>query len=119
MVGIRYPDDVQGARGKGLRRPCWSCARNQVARAKSDTDPTGQPIMLRPCRGSTNSNDFYIKGTNGAAAVVKITINKTFCVNGATTSGDPRRVDVSVETPGSSPSTNRTTFLYTGIVPPG
>jgi uncharacterized protein (TIGR02598 family) len=94
-------------------------AYNQVARANSDTDPTGQPIMLRPFRGSTNSNDFYIKGTNGAAAVVKITINKTFCVNGATTSGDPRRVDVSVETPGSSPSTNRTTFLYTGIVPPG
>jgi uncharacterized protein (TIGR02598 family) len=96
-------------------------AYNQVPRTNSDTDPTGQTVMLRPYAGSLGGPpNWYTRGTNGAVAMVKITINKTFCINGTNaTSGDPRRVDVSVETPGSAPSTNRTTFLYTGIVPPG
>jgi len=96
-------------------------AYNQVPRTNNDTDPTGQPVMLRPYAGSLGGPpNWYTTGTNGAVAMVKITINKTFCINGTNgTSGDPRRVDVSVETPGSAPSTNRTTFLYTGIVPPG
>ena len=92
-------------------------AYNQVPRTNNDTDPTGEPLMLRPS-GILTQNQ-YATGSNGAVAVVKITINKTFCINGASSSGDPRRVDVSVETPGSAPATNRTTFLYTGIVPPG
>jgi hypothetical protein len=95
-------------------------AYNQVPRVNSDTDPTGQTVMLRPFAGSLGGPpNWYTTGTNGALAMVKITINKTFCVNGTNASGDPRRVDVSVETPGSASSTNRTTFLYTGIVPPG
>jgi hypothetical protein len=92
-------------------------AYNQVPRTNNDTDPTGEPLMLRP--SGILTKDQYDKGSNGAVAMVKITINKTFCINGTNASGDPRRVDVSVETPGSVPSTNRTTFLYTGIVPPG
>ena len=95
-------------------------AYNQVARTNNDTDPTGQPVMLRPFAGARGgAPGWYDKGTNGAVAVAKITVSKTFCINGTNASGDCRRVDVSVETPGSVPSTNRTTFFYTGIVPPG
>jgi len=94
-------------------------AYNQIPRTSNSTDPTGQPIMMRPTSYSTNAADFYNSGSNGLSAVVKVTAAPYFRINGAGASSNPMRIDVSVETPGNVSNTNRSQFLFTGGTPPG
>jgi len=95
-------------------------AYNQIPRTSNDTDPSGQPIMLRPCawvQGAAPS--WYTSGSNGLTALVQITATPCFRINGAGASSNPMRVDISVETPGTVPLKNRSQFLFTGGTPPG
>ena len=96
-------------------------AYNQILRTSNDTDPSGQPIMLRPSIGVLQGTDpaWYTSGSNGLSMLVKVTVTPCFRVNGAGASGDPKRVDVSIETPGNVPLKNRSQFLFTGGTPPG
>jgi len=94
-------------------------AYKQELNQTNDTDPSGQPIMMRPTSYSTNPQTFYTSGSNGLSAVVKVTVQPCFRINGAGASGDPKRVDVSVESPGDASATNRFQFLFTGGTPPG
>ena len=94
-------------------------AYNQIPRTSNDTDPTGQPIMMRPTSYSMNPADFYNPGSNGLSAVVKVTAAPCFRINGSGASSNPMRIDVSVETPGNVTNKNRSQFLFTGGTPPG
>jgi len=96
-------------------------AYNQILRTSNDTDPSGQPIMLRPSIGVLQGTDpaWYTSGSNGLSMLVKVTVTPCFRVNGAGASGDPKRVDVSVESPGDASATNRSQSLFTGGTPPG
>jgi len=87
--------------------------------ASSDTDPNN-PLMMRPYTYSyTEDNatapDWYNGGTNGAFALVKVTISPTLPSDSGGNSS-PRRIDMSVETPGSANVSNRTCYLFTGAV---
>ena len=94
-------------------------AYNQIRRTNNDTDSSGQPIMLRPCAGVAGTVPaWYSSGSNGLSMLVKVTVTPCFRVNGAGASGGPKRVDVSVESPGDASSTNRSQFLFTGGTPP-
>jgi len=96
-------------------------AYNQIPRINNDTDPSGQPIMLRPCASSIADTppNWYTSGSNGLVMLVKVTITPTFRIINQNTISDPRRVDVSVESPGDASATNRSQFLFTGATPPG
>jgi len=87
--------------------------------ANNDTD-TSNPLMMRPYTNSYTTNnatapDWYNRGTNGAFALVKVTISPTL-LSDTDGSGSPRRIDMSVETPGSANVSNRTCYLFTGAV---
>ena len=87
--------------------------------ASSDTD-TNNPLMMRPYTYSYTPNsatapDWYNGGTNGAFALVKVTISPTLPSDSGGDSS-PRRIDMSVETPGSANVSNRTCYLFTGAV---
>ena len=87
--------------------------------ANNDTD-TSNPLMMRPYTNSYTTNnatapDWYNRGTNGAFALVKVTISPTL-LSDTDGSGSPRRIDMSVETPGSANVSNRTCHLFTGAV---
>ena len=87
--------------------------------ANSDTD-TNNPLMMRPYTNSyiTNSAtapNWYNDGTNGAFALVKVTISPTL-LSDTDGSGSPRRIDMSIETPGNANVSNRTCYLFTGAV---
>ena len=95
-------------------------AYNQIPRINNDTDSSGQPIMLRPCAGVEGTVPaWYSSGSNGLSMLAKVTVTPCFRVNGANASGDPKRVDVSVESPGDASATNRSQVLFTGATPPG
>ena len=95
-------------------------AYNQIPRINNDTDPSGQPIMLRPCAGVNGSVPaWYTSGSNGLVMLVKVTITPTFRIINQDSTGDPKRVDVSIESPGDASATNRSQFLFTGATPPG
>jgi type II secretory pathway pseudopilin PulG len=95
-------------------------AYNQIPRTSNDTDPSGQPIMLRPCAGvQGNAPGWYNSGSNGLTALVKVTATPCFRINGSGASSNPMRIDVSVETPGNVTNKNRSQFLFTGGTPPG
>ena len=95
-------------------------AYNQIPRTSNDTDPSGQPIMLRPCAGVQGTAPaWYTSGSNGLTALVKVTATPCFRINGASASSNPMRIDVSVETPGNVAQKNRSQFLFTGGTPPG
>jgi len=87
---------------------------------RTDTDPTNQPIMLRPSVGTTTIPGWYdgSKPSNGLAAVVKVTFVPTFSITTLNATTGVLRVDVSIETPGSAKPENRTVRLYTGAVVP-
>jgi uncharacterized protein (TIGR02598 family) len=93
-------------------------AYNALQRA--DTDPTSQPIMLRPSAGTTNTVGWYdgSNPSNGLAAVAKVTFVPTFSITTLNATSGVIRVDVSIETPGSAKPENRTVRLYTGAVVP-
>ena len=85
--------------------------------ANNDTD-TNNPLMLRPYlheyTTDTDANpNWYRNGTNGAFALVKVTISPTLPSDSGN-SGSPRRIDISVETPGTANVSNRACFLFTG-----
>ena len=85
--------------------------------ANNDTDPNN-PLIMRPYRYSTDSataDDWYKSGLNGAFALVKVTISPTL-LSDTDGDGSPRRIDMSVETPGSANVSNRTCYLFTGAV---
>jgi hypothetical protein len=87
--------------------------------ANNDTDPNN-PLIMRPYTYSYTTNvatapDWYNRGTNGAFALVKVTISPTL-QSDTDGSGSPRRIDMSVETPGSANVSNRTCYLFTGAV---
>jgi len=89
------------------------------AGSNNDTD-TNNPLMLRPYLGEYTTNtdanpNWYRSGTNGAFALVKVTISPTL-LSDTDGSGSPRRIDMSVETPGSANVSNRTCYLFTGAV---
>ncbi|NCY22348.1 hypothetical protein EBX31_10395 [bacterium] len=93
-------------------------AYNLLARTNSDTDPTKAAELLRPCAYSSNSVPaWYTGGSNGLFALAKITISPTCRFNGSASS-QPSRVDISIETPGSAKASNRTQYLFTGVVRP-
>jgi Tfp pilus assembly protein PilV len=87
-------------------------AYDQVSR----TDSAGTPIILRPRDFSVNAADFYNQGaTNGAILVVRVIIEKTF-VPDAGSRSNPQKIEVSVESPGSAKATNRTQWVFQGVI---
>jgi len=85
----------------------------------NDTD-TNNPAMLRPSTGlyTPTAPKWYSDGSNGATMLVKVTFSPTIMLGSATSTSTPKRVDVSVETPGSANISNRTCYLFTGAVRP-
>lgn len=87
----------------------------------NDTDANNPP-MLRPAAYSVAATppDWYTTNnqTNGFSVIVKVTLSPTLRFGSATTTSGPRRVDISVETPGNVAETNRTCFLFTGVIRP-
>jgi hypothetical protein len=86
--------------------------------ANNDTD-TNNPLMLKPYLGAYTTNtdanpDWYRNGTNGAFALVKVTISPTLRIGNATVTGDALRLDMSIETPGTANVSNRTCYQFTG-----
>jgi len=79
---------------------------------KPRSGSTGSPIILRPCAFSTSATDFY---TNGANVIVRVIVEKTF-VPDTGSSSNPQKIEVSVETPGNSKSTNRVQYVFTGVI---
>ena len=85
--------------------------------ATSDTD-TSNPLIMRPytysyTEDSATAPNWYTGGTNGAFALVKVTISPTLPSDSGN-DGSPRRIDISVETPGTANVSNRACFLFTG-----
>ena len=85
--------------------------------ANSDTD-TSNPLIMRPYTYSYTEDNatapsWYNGGTNGAFALVKVTISPTL-PSDTGNEGSPRRIDMSIETPGSANVSNRTCYLFTG-----
>ena len=85
--------------------------------ATNDTDPNN-PLIMRPYTYSYTTNSatapqWYNGGTNGAFALVKVTISPTLPSDSGN-EGSPRRIDMSIETPGSANVSNRTCYLFTG-----
>ncbi len=86
--------------------------------ANNDTD-TNNPLMLKPYLGAYTTGadanpDWYKNGTNGAFALVKVTISPTLRIGNATVTDDALRLDMSIETPGSANVSNRTCYQFTG-----
>jgi hypothetical protein len=91
------------------------------SKTRTDTDPTSQPIMLRPSAGILNTIPPWYSGTtisNGLAAVAKVTFVPTFSLATLTSTSGVIRVDISIETPGSAKPENRTVRMYTGAICP-
>jgi hypothetical protein len=87
--------------------------------ATNDTDPSN-PLIMRPYTYSYTPNNatapnWYNGGSNGAFALVKVTVSPTL-LSDTDGSGSPRRIDMSIETPGSANVSNRTCYLFTGAV---
>ena len=86
--------------------------------ANNDTD-TNNPLMLKPYLGAYTTGadanpNWYKNGTNGAFALVKVTISPTLRIGNATVTDDALRLDVSIETPGTANLSNRTCYQFTG-----
>jgi hypothetical protein len=84
----------------------------------NDTD-TNNPLMLRPYLGEYTTNTdanplWYRNGTNGAFALVKVTISPTLRADREDNTNSPLRFDVSIETPGTANLSNRTCYQFTG-----
>jgi prepilin-type N-terminal cleavage/methylation domain-containing protein len=88
------------------------------------SDSSNSPIMLRPSASFVSLNgpadpNWFTGGTNGPILLVKVSIKHSFLLGGppsANVSANPQRVDVTVESPASAPATNRTQYVFTGII---
>ena len=88
------------------------------------TDSSNSPIMLRPTTSVVSLNgpadpQWFTNGTNGPILLVKVSIKHSFLLGGLAStnnSENPQRVDVTVESPASAPATNRTQYVFTGII---
>ena len=87
---------------------------------RNDTDPTSSRLMVRPCAYSTNATppDWYQNGSNGCFSMAKVTFCPTFTITTLANTSGVIRVDISLETPGSAKSKDRTIRMYTGAVVP-
>jgi len=79
------------------------------------TDSQGSPIILRPYIFSSSLPTWYTDGTNTATFIVRVIVEKTFVPENASNS-NPQKVEVSVESPGSAKATNRTQWVFQGVV---
>jgi hypothetical protein len=82
---------------------------------QSRNDSTGSPILVRPFVYSLSSGDFYTGGTNTAKMIVRVIVDRTFRL-GAVGASNPQKVEVSVESPGNAPATNRVQYVFTGVI---
>jgi len=85
------------------------------------TDSTNNPIMLRPSISSVSLNGlnepaWFTNGTNGAIVLVKVSLKHSFRMS-PTGTANPQRVDVTVESPANSRSTNRVQYVFSGVIP--
>jgi len=88
------------------------------------TDSSNSPVMLRPSASFVSLNgpadpNWFTNGTNGAILLVKVSIKHSFLYGGpasANVGANPQRVYVTVESPASAPATNRTQYVFTGII---
>ena len=88
------------------------------------SDSSNSPVMLRPSASFVSLNgpadpNWFTNGTNGAVLLVKVSIKHSFLYGGpasSSVSANPQRVDVTVESPASAPATNRTQYVFTGII---
>lgn len=83
------------------------------------TDSSNNPIMLRPCASSVSTNGpnepswFETNAPSGAILLVKISL-KPFRMS---PTGNPQRVDVTIESPANAPATNRIQYVFSGVIP--
>jgi hypothetical protein len=85
------------------------------------TDSINSPIMLRPLISSVSLNgpnepSWFTNGTNGPIVLVKVSLKHSFRMSAAGTA-NPQRVDVTIESPASSRSTNRVQYVFSGVIP--
>jgi hypothetical protein len=85
------------------------------------TDSTNNPIMLRPSISSVslsgpNEPAWFTNGTNGPILLVKVSLKHSFRMSAVGTA-NPQRVDVTVESPANSRSTNRIQYVFSGVIP--
>ena len=89
------------------------------------TDSSNSPVMLRPSASFVSLNGpadptWFTRGTNGPILLVKVSLKHSFLYTGPaspTSSGNPQRVDVTVESPASAPATNRVQYVFSGVIP--
>jgi uncharacterized protein (TIGR02598 family) len=85
------------------------------------TDSSNSPVMLRPSASVVSTNgpadpDWFTNGTNGPILLVKVSLNSTFRLSAAGIT-NPKRVDVTIESPASAPATNRVQYVFSGVIP--
>ena len=85
------------------------------------TDSTNSPIMLRPrfsfvSLNGPNEPSWFTNGTNGPILLVKVSLKHSFRMSAVGTA-NPQRVDVTVESPANSRSTNRVQYVFSGVIP--
>ena len=89
------------------------------------TDSSNSPVMLRPSASFVSLNgpadpNWFTRGTNGPILLVKVSLKHSFLYSGPaspTSTGNPQRVDVTVESPASAPATNRVQYVFSGVIP--
>ena len=84
------------------------------------TDSSNNPVMLRPCAFSVSLNGpadpkWFTDGTNGPILLVKVSLNSTFRLSAGGIT-NPKRVDVTIESPASAPATNRIQYVFSGVI---
>jgi hypothetical protein len=85
------------------------------------TDSTNNPIMLRPSfsfvsLNGPNEPSWFTGGTNGPIFLVKVSLKHSFRMSAVGTA-NPQRVDVTIESPANSRSTNRVQYVFSGVIP--
>jgi hypothetical protein len=79
------------------------------------SDSTASPILPRPFTNSFSLPDWYSTGLPGASLIVRVIVEKT-AVADPNSASNPQKVEVSVETPGTSSLTNRVQCVFTGVI---
>jgi len=83
------------------------------AEKQDRADKIGSGPIIRPSNSVSQTE--YQNGLQGALFIAKISVSATFRMDSAS-SGNPQRVDIAIETPGSLPTQKRTQFLFSGGV---